>query len=82
MAVQDEGSRHMSQAIDALKRVGATEPVQLDYRESFALAGYAKLNKPSWVAQKSANSGKGPSKLSLKIPLSSGTVLLRFYCKV
>ena len=76
MAIQDDGSRHMSRAIDALKRVGATDPVQMDYRGSFALAGYAKLNKPSWVAQKSANRGKGPSKLSHKIPLSSGTVLL------
>ena len=36
----------MSPAIDALKGLGATDPVQPDHRGSFAFAGYAGANKP------------------------------------
>lgn len=53
----------MSSAIDALKRLGATDPVQLNDRGSFALAGYAGVNKPQWNTQKRANSGQGPSEI-------------------
>ena len=59
----------MSPAIAALKRVGATEPVKPDFRGSFALAGYAGVNRSSWISQKSADRGKGPSELSLIILL-------------
>ena len=53
----------MSSAIDALKRLGATDPVQLNDRESFALAGYAGVNKPQWNTQKRAKGGHGPSEI-------------------
>ena len=62
----------MSPAINALKRLGTTEPVQPGYRASFALAGYAGVNKPPWITQKRANQGQGPSEFSLTIPLSAG----------
>ena len=62
----------MSPAIDALKRMGATDPVQPGWRGSFALAGYAGVNKPQWITQKRANKGQGPSEFSLTIPLSAG----------
>ena len=62
----------MSPAIDALKRLGATDPVQPGWRGSFALAGYAGVNKPPWITQKRANKGQGPSEFSLNIPLSAG----------
>ncbi|RMX57433.1 hypothetical protein pdam_00006985, partial [Pocillopora damicornis] len=52
VAIQDEGSIHMSPAIDALKRLGATDPVQPDDRGSFAFAGYAEANKPQWITQR------------------------------
>ena len=78
MAIQDEGSGFVSQAINALKRVGSTDPVQMAYRGSFALAGYAGLIKPSWVVQKSAKRGKGPSLISVKIPLTQ--CALRNFC--
>ena len=68
MAIQDEGSKFMKSALDALKRLGATEPVVPDYQGSFALVGYAGENKPSWIAQKSAKRGQGPSEIFLKIP--------------
>ena len=60
----------MSPAIDALKRLGAVEPLQTDFRASFAFAGYGGGSKPPWVAQQSASRARGPSELSLKIPLS------------
>ena len=60
----------MTPAIDALKRLGATDPVQLGWRGSFALAGYAGENKPLWITQKGATRELGPSEISLKIPLS------------
>lgn len=70
VAVQDSGSNHVSEASDALKRLGATVPIWTDFRGSYALAGYARVNKPSWVAQQQANGGQGPSEISLKVPLT------------
>ena len=72
VAIQDEGSRHMSPAIDALKGLGATDPVQPDHRGSFAFAGYAGANKPQWITQRRADKGQGPSEIFLKIALSAG----------
>lgn len=70
MAIQEEGSKFINSALDALKRVGATGPVMPDYRGSFVLVGYAGENKPPWIAQKIAKRGLGPSEISLKIPLA------------
>nr|XP_058952249.1 uncharacterized protein LOC131779695 [Pocillopora verrucosa] len=69
VAIQDEGSNYVKSALDALKRLGATDPVLPDFRGSFALVGYAGVNKPSWIAQKTAKRGLGPSVISLKVPL-------------
>ena len=70
VAIEDSGATYMSPAIDALKRLGAVEPLQTDYRGSFAFAGYAGGSKPPWVAQQNASRARGPRELSLKIPLS------------
>lgn len=70
VAIQDEGSYRMSSAIDALKRLGATNPVQPNDRESFALAGYAGVNKSQWNTQKRAKSGQGPIEIFPQIALS------------
>ena len=69
VAIQDEGSRQVSPAFDALKRLGATDPILTDYRGSFAFAGYSGDNKPSWITQKQANSSQGPSEISLTATL-------------
>ena len=66
VAIQDEGSRFGPAAFDALRRLGATDLILNDYRGSYALAGYSGINKPSWVTQQQANSGQGPSEISLK----------------
>lgn len=72
VAVQDEGSRQLSPAVNALKRVGAVEPVMIDYRGSSALIGYAdaNTNRPVWIAQQVRGRAQGPSVISSKIPLS------------
>ena len=69
VAIQDEGSIHMSPAIDALKRLGVTDPVQPDDRGSFA---FAEANKPQWITQRRADKGQGPSEIFPKIALSAG----------
>ena len=71
MAFQDEGSTYVRKALMPLKRLGATEPVLPDYKGSFALVGYAGENKPSWVEEKIAKRGLGPSEISLKIQLTN-----------
>lgn len=72
MAIQDEGSKYVAPAIEALKRVGVTDPILTDYRGSFALVGYSGVVKPSWVEQGQANRKEGPTELSKTIPLSLG----------
>ena len=69
VAIQDAGSRYIQPALDALRRIGAKDPILLGYRGSFALAGYAQANKPSWVTQAQQNRFKGPSEIHVKIPL-------------
>ena len=71
MAIQDEGSNYVRSALNALKRLGATEPVFPDCQGSFALVGYAGANKPSWIEQKIAKRSLGPSEISLKIQLTN-----------
>ena len=71
MAFQDEGSTYVRKALMPLKRLGATRPVLPDYKGSFALVGYAGENKPSWVEEKIAKRGLGPSEISLKIQLTN-----------
>ena len=70
VAVQDEGSNFISQAIPALKRLGATDPISTDYRGSFAFVGYAQANRLAGIAQQRNDARKGPSEINLKIPLT------------
>lgn len=73
VAIQDEGSKYVAPAVDALKRLGATAPILKDFRGSFALVGYAGVAKQSWITQEQQNSAEGPSEVSAKIPLSPST---------
>ena len=79
VAIQDEGSRYGSAAFDALRRLGATDPILNDYRGSYVLAGYSGINKPSWVTQQQANSGQGPSEISLKVALIGKYISTELY---
>ena len=73
VAIQDEGSKYVPDALDALKRLGATDPILQDFRGSFCLAGYAGDKKPSWITQQQRLSSKGPSEISVQIPFPPGT---------
>ncbi|KAJ7323452.1 hypothetical protein OS493_031652 [Desmophyllum pertusum] len=71
VAAQDEAARLLADsAIDALKRLGAIDPIKPEYRGSYAFVGYARVKKPSWIAQQWRGRGKGPSEVSLKVPLT------------
>ena len=72
VAVQDSGSSHVGVALNALKRVGAADPILVDFRGSFALIGTADTNKPAWIAQDQHPRYKGPSVISRRIPLTLG----------
>ena len=69
VAIQDAGSTYISPALDALKRLGAVAPILKDFRDSFALIGYAQPSKPSWIAQEQQKRYEGPSEIFLRIPL-------------
>lgn len=71
VAIRDEGSRFVSPAFNALKRLGARDPILSSFRASFAFVGYAETNKPSWVTQEQKKRYEGPSIISLIIPLQS-----------
>lgn len=72
IAIQDSASNHSLSAADAFKRLGATDPIFTEYRNSFAFIGYAGENKPLWIAQEQAKAAEGPSTIKLRIPLQQG----------
>ena len=61
VSFQDEASVRGAPVIAALKRLGAMDPIVLDFRGSFALAAYAGSYLPSWVGQDQAKRALGPS---------------------
>ena len=69
VAIQEDGSRFVSQTNEALERLGATY-INPDVRGSFAFVGYAEDPKPSWISQQQRTSSQGPSVVSVQIPLS------------
>ena len=69
VAIQDAGSTYVSPALNALKRLGAKDPILKDHRGSFALVGYAQPSKPSWITQEQQKRYEGPSEVFLRIPL-------------
>lgn len=69
VAIQDDGSTYVIPALNALRRLGAIDPILVTFRGSFALAGYAQPNKPYWVTQEQQKRYEGPSMISLRIPL-------------
>ena len=63
VAIQDSAEPYGSVAISALKRLRAREPIILEHRSSFALAGFAGSGLPSWVSQMQNKRYKGRSEL-------------------
>ncbi|XP_001629581.2 uncharacterized protein LOC5509010 [Nematostella vectensis] len=68
VAVTDSGERHISDASEALKSIGAVEPLTLSYRASWFLIGYKGEPRPSWVKQGFAQQHQGPSKGTAVFP--------------
>ena len=64
VAIQDS-SRYAEPAVDALKRLGATDPIYYGFRQSFAFVGYAGNNEPPWISQIQNLKGRGPSEITL-----------------
>ena len=69
VAVQDDASKYGTEAFPALKRLGAKEPIVLEHRSSYSLAGYAGQNLPSWVNQVQNKRGEGPSTLTATVEM-------------
>ena len=76
VATQDSASNHFTEAVGALKRVGATDPILIEFRGSYALAGYAGQNQPPWIAQQQAKRYQGPSEISLRVSIRSKEIAL------
>ena len=71
VAIGDDGSRYGSPALDALRRLGAKDPILTEFRSLFALAGYAQSNKPDWITQEQHERYKGPSEIDNSTPKPS-----------
>jgi len=72
VAIQDEGSKYVPVAMEALKRLGAADSISTDFRGSFCLVGYAGDTKQKWITQQEKNGGKGPTEVSVQILFSPG----------
>ena len=70
IAVQDEGLRYLEKAFDALTRIGGYDVSSLEFRGSYALIGYPREKKPSYVKQIQRKRGQGPSVISATVPLT------------
>ena len=78
VAIQESADTYGSVAISALKRLGAREPIILELRSSFALAGFAGSGLPSWVSQAQNKRYKGPS--VVKVTIEGGNYQATLTC--
>ena len=68
VSLQDSGEIHLSQAISALRSIGAKNPVAT-LRSSFALLGYKGIKSVSWIGEESQPRYKGPSVIRKRFEL-------------
>ncbi|XP_078665559.1 cell surface hyaluronidase-like [Branchiostoma floridae x Branchiostoma belcheri] len=69
VSVKDESSRRANQCLQALREIGAKQPVKTGFRGSFAMIGYKGLTQPSWIQQINLPPKKGPAEIRTSIPL-------------
>ena len=68
IAIDDSGNVYVGDAADALKSLGATEPLNPGYRGSWVLVGYKGTGeKPSWVRQAWKGRYLGPTIVAVKV---------------
>ena len=68
ISVMGTGDRFVDDAVDALKSLGATEPLNPGYRASWILLGFKGTGeRPSWIKQAWNQRYFGPTYLSAKV---------------
>ncbi|KAL9962770.1 hypothetical protein ACROYT_G031908 [Oculina patagonica] len=68
IAVHESGNVYVGDAADALKSLGATEPLNPGYRGSWVLVGYKGTGeRPAWVRQAQNDRYLGPTVVAVKV---------------
>lgn len=68
ISVKDSGEKFVDDAADALRSLGAKEPLKPTHRASWLLVGYKGTGeRPSWIRQAWKPKAKGPSSVSVVV---------------
>lgn len=68
IAVKDSGGKFVDDAANALKSLGATNPLNPGFRGSWLLVGYkGNGEKPSWIRQEQKAPSSGPSYITVRV---------------
>ena len=67
IAVENSGGSFVDDAANALKSLGATEPLNPDYRGSWLLGYKGTGEKPSWIRQEEQAQFFGPSFITVRV---------------
>ena len=68
IAVKDSGEKFVDDAANALKSLGATNPLNPGYRGSWLLVGYKGTGeKPSWIRQEQQARSSGPCYITVRV---------------
>ena len=68
IAVKDSGAKFVDDAANALKSLGATNPLNPGHHGSWLLVGYKGTGeKPSWIRQEQQAQSLGPSYMTVRV---------------
>ena len=68
IAVKDSGEKFVDDAANALKSLGATNPLKPGHRGSWLLVGHkGNGEKPSWIRQEQRARSRGPSYITVRV---------------
>ena len=68
IAVKDSGENFVDDAANAVKSLGATNPLNPGFRESWLLVGYKGTGeKPSWIRQEQQARSSGPCYIRVRV---------------
>ena len=68
IAVKDSGEKFVDDAANALKSLGATNPLNPRFRGSWLLVGYkGNGEKPSWIRQEQQARSFGPCYITVRV---------------